>query len=379
MYTFNLKRTASQSPVNMLLSKRIIILDFLLLAACITLFWIGRAASPVSAMESGIRIPFRVSDNEIAASESRPVTSGEMKAMPKEALKSRTTKRKLHSAILSPGHPETIPYLAFDPDMLKAMYEQANYLRRSDLKEKGASGISKSEMLRTVELLQNVQLLDPSVLLTTFDFYTVKTDHKKNKVRMTGYYTPVIKASRVRTEKFSVPMYRRPESDVPNPAAIETGALQGRKMELAWLPSKKALKNAQLQGNCLVEFPDGKRQHFGFGGSVKGKGGRYVFFTPVDDTVLGCGNFPLTAGYSVAVDPRFIPIGSTLLAELPNIDASGRQKGYTYRIIFAQDRGGAILTTKRLDIYSGVGKKGLQEAHKINRYGRLWLMMPKEK
>lgn len=363
----------------MLLSKRIIILDFLFLAACITIFWLGRAASPVGAMDTGIKIPFRVPDSEIAASASRPATPEALKEMPKEALKSRTTKRKLHSAVLSPGHPETIPYLSFDPDMLKAMYEQANYLRRSDVKEKGASGISKADMLRTVELLQNVQLLDPSVLLTTFDFYGIKTGYKKNRVRMTGYYTPVIQASRVRTKKFSVPMYRRPESEVPNPAAIEDGALEGRGMELAWLPSKKALKDAQLQGNCLVEYPDGERQHFGFGGSVKGKGGRYVFFTPVDNTVLGCGNFPLTAGYSVAVDPRFIPIGSTLLAELPNIDASGRQNGYTYRIIFAQDRGGAILTTKRMDLYSGVGKKGLQEAHKINRYGRLWLLLPKEK
>ena len=339
----------------------------------------GNSSTNPNLVESGIGIPFRFPSTPPTEVEPAAKTPETVETTPVEVADTRTSKRKLSSSILIPGHPETIPYLAFEPDMLKAMYEQANFLRRPDIKKHTRSGISKNDMLRTVELLQNVQLLDPSVLLTTFDFYGINTDLKKDRVRMTGYYTPVIEASRVKTDEFSVPMYKRPDSNVPNPAAIEAGALAGRNMELAWLRNKKALANAQLQGNCLIEFPDGKRQHFGFGGSVKGKGGRYVFFTPVDDKVLGCGFFPLTAGYSVAVDPRYIPIGSTLLAELPDIDASGKLKGYTYRIIFAQDRGGAILTTKRMDLYCGIGKKGLQEARKINRFGRLWLMLPKER
>ncbi len=111
---------------------------------------------------------------------------------------------------------------------------------------------------------------------------------------------------------------------------------------------------------------------------MKGAGGTYVFFTKVDETVLGSGFFPLTAGYSVAVDPRFIPIGSTIFAELPDLDVTGKLIGYTYRILFAQDRGGAIKTTKRIDLYCGVGQKGLQEARRINSYGRLWVMLPKQ-
>ncbi len=287
-------------------------------------------------------------------------------------------KRVVSSKILTPGIPDTLPYLSFEPDMLQAMYEQANYLRRSDVKDKGASGITRREMLKTVEMLQRVNLLDPSVLVSTFDFYEVNTDLKHDRVRMTGYYTPVVKASRTQTPEFSVPMLRRPASGVPSPAAIESGALAGQNLELAWVKSEKELRNAQLQGNCLVEFPDGKREHFGFGGSVKGKGGVYVFFTPVDDQVLGAGTFPLTARYSVATDLRYIPLGATLLAELPDLDAAGNLKGYTYRILFAQDRGGAILTTKRMDLYCGVGQKGLQEARKINGLGRLWVLLPKQ-
>jgi membrane-bound lytic murein transglycosylase A len=287
-------------------------------------------------------------------------------------------KRKLSSTVLIPAKPDTLPYIAFDPVMLQALYQQANYLIRSDVKDRGASGITRQEMHRCIELLEDVQLLDPKVLLSTFDFYRINTELKSDKVRITGYYTPLIYASHTRTEQFKFPLYRKPDKGVPAPAAIKNGALGGRNLELAWVSTKKEVENAQLQGSCLVEFPDGKRTYFGFGGSVKGAGGTYVFFTKVDETVLGSGFFPLTAGYSVAVDPRYIPIGSTIFAELPDLDASGKLKGYTYRILFAQDRGGAIKTTKRLDLYCGVGQKGLQEARRINSFGRLWVMLPKQ-
>jgi 3D (Asp-Asp-Asp) domain-containing protein len=300
------------------------------------------------------------------------------KSLIEAAKKAKKPTRKLSSKVLLPTIPDTLPFLEFNGQMLAALYEQANYLRRKDVPERGASGITKSEMIRTVELLSKVQLLDPSVLLTTFDFYAVNTALKNDRVRMTGYYTPLIRASRTQRSGYEIPMLRRPASDVPAPATIEAGGLAGQGLELAWLPSKKELRNAQLQGSCMVEFDDGKREHFGFGGSVRRSGGTYVFFTKVSEEVMGAGTFPLTPGYSVAVDLRYIPLGATLLAELPDLDAAGRLKGYKYRIIFAQDRGGAILTTSRMDLYCGFGQKGLQEARKINRFGRLWVMLPKE-
>jgi membrane-bound lytic murein transglycosylase A len=298
---------------------------------------------------------------------------------PPVRIKPLILKRQVRSSILHFTTPDTLPYLPFDPPMLEALYEQASYLRRPDVKGYPVRGISKSEMLHTVELLQDCQILQPEALLDRFDFYKVKTDLKKDRVRITGYYTPIISASRVRTAEYAVPILRRPDDHVPPPAAIAAGALEGKGLELAWVRTKREVENAQLQGSCWVEYPDGKREHFGFGGSVKGNGGKYVFFQKMgDEDVIGAGYFPLTAGYSVAVDPRFIPIGATLLAELPDMDPAGNLKGYTYRILFAQDRGGAILTTKRLDLYSGIGKKGLQEARKINGYGRLWVLLPKQ-
>ncbi len=343
-------------------SKKIILLDFLLLMACLAVFWAGR------------RVDLQTVSVVTDVASATPLPS----VLPEVESERGSKSRKVSAKVLEHTDPDTLPYIPFDPPMLQALYEQVNYLRRPDATRRNTSGIPRKEMLQTLELLKNIQLMNPNVLRKTFDFYQVKTSLKSDQVRITGYYTPLVKASRVRTEECQTPMLRRPDSGTPSPAAIEAGALAGRDLEIAWLSSRKDLANAQLQGSCLIEFPDGQRQHYGFGGSVKGSGGTYVFFTKVDEQVLGAGFFPLTAGYSVAVDPRFIPIGSTLLAELPDLDAAGRLKGYTYRIIFAQDRGGAILTTKRVDLYCGVGHKGLQEARKINQYGRLWLLLPKQ-
>jgi len=362
--TLTLPAATAPSPLRMHRTKRVVLLDILVLIVCISTILMFRYLPKTSLGKAVTNVPEMPAPGETAV----------IADMPTAPL----GPREVSSKVLLKGIPDTTPYLTFEPDLLQAMVEQANYLRRKDVKERGASGIQKAEMQRTIELLQGINLLDPSVLLTTFDFYQVNTDLHNDRVRMTGYYTPVVHASRVQTPEYQVPMLKAPASGIPNPAAIEAGALEGKGLELAWFRSRKELRNAQLQGNCLVEFPDGKRKYFGFGQSVRGTGGAYVFFKEVDEQVLGAGTFPLTARYSVAVDLKYIPLGATLLAELPDLDAAGNLKGYVYRILFAQDRGGAILTTKRMDLYCGIGQKGLQEARKINSYGRLWVILPKE-
>ncbi len=342
----------------------------LLIPVLLMLDWGSKSVSPTSAAKASIVTSEGLSSEALARI---------AMMAPPPRVKPLILRRQVNPTILHHTAPDTLPYLPYDAAMLQAMYEQVNYLKRSDVREYPVKGISKAEMQRTLELLQDCQVLQPEALLDRFDFYAVKTDLKGDRVRITGYYTPVIAASRVRTSEFSVPILRRPDGPVPSPAAIEAGALEGKGLELAWIRSKRELADAQLQGSCWVEYADGKREHFGFGGSVKGHGGKYVFFTRMSSQeVVGSGAFPLTAGYSVAVDPQYIPLGATLLAEIPDVDEKGRLKGYTYRILFAQDRGGAILTTKRLDLYSGIGKKGLKEARKINGYGRLWLLLPKQ-
>jgi membrane-bound lytic murein transglycosylase A len=273
--------------------------------------------------------------------------------------------------VLQYGLPDTIGNISFDPMLLNALQYQAEYLQKS-LKKELPSGLNKNDLLHTVTSLANIgPLMSENMLLNKFDFFQIKTPKKKNRVRLTGYYTPIIQASPVMTSDFPIPLCQNPKFK----AKSDTTAL-----ELAWVKDKRTLKNAQLQGSCIVQFPDGQQRHLGFGGFVKHFGKKsYVYFQDMgDERVFGATNLPLTPGYSIAVDSRYIPLGACLLAELPHLDASGKLLGHTYRIVFAQDRGGAIKTSSRMDLYCGKGKIALDEAVKINGEGRFWLILPKK-
>ena len=126
------------------------------------MIWTGNTLAGSSPVTGVVPIPLSVkSGDSLVIAEVRDV---------------EVVRRNVSSRILTEVLPDTLPYLTFEPDMFQAMYEQASYLRRPDVKENGASGINRIEMLKTVELLQRINLLDPSVLVSTFDFYEVNTD-----------------------------------------------------------------------------------------------------------------------------------------------------------------------------------------------------------
>jgi membrane-bound lytic murein transglycosylase A len=103
---------------------------------------------------------------------------------------------------------------------------------------------------------------------------------------VTGYYEPVIDGSPVKTDEYSVPVYRRPSNlfvrgyqqgaTLPNGgpvyrkigrrklvpyydrAAIEDGAIDGRGLEICWLKSETDLLFAQIQGSARVRLQDGR-------------------------------------------------------------------------------------------------------------------------
>ena len=187
-----------------------------------------------------------------------PNSLDEQSSAERADLKMPEGSRKIASSVLSETYPDVLPPLSMEPAMLQALVEQVTYLRRRDLPGKMASGISKGELLKTVEQLKDIPVLEPNVLFQNFDFFAVKTGHKNDRVRMTGYYTPLISASKTRTEEFQYPLLERPDKgeSTPSPAEIWNGALDHKAM--AWVKSRKEVENAQLQGSCLVEYPDGK-------------------------------------------------------------------------------------------------------------------------
>lgn len=111
---------------------------------------------------------------------------------------------------------------------------------------------------------------------------------------VTGYYEPEVPASRSRTERFTVPLYRRPDdlvdvSDANRPAGwdkelrfarrtatrlapyfdrreIEAGALRGRGLEIAWLESPVDAFFIHVQGSARLQLPGGEVSRISFDG-----------------------------------------------------------------------------------------------------------------
>ena len=103
----------------------------------------------------------------------------------------------------------------------------------------------------------------------------------------------------------------------------------------------------------------------------------YVFFRelPGDaESPPGALGVPLTAGRSVAVDPRYTPLGAPvfLATTWPNSDRP------LYRLMMAQDTGGAIKGPVRADFFWGMGDAAGIEAGRMKQPLRMWVLLPVE-
>ena len=105
----------------------------------------------------------------------------------------------------------------------------------------------------------------------------------------------------------------------------------------------------------------------------------YTFFAPKASVPKGAGHVPLTANYSIAVDKKYIPLGSIVLAAFPVYDHDFKRViKHDYRILIAQDVGGAIKGPGHIDYYFGSEPGAQRQAGSLNHYGQIWLLLPKE-
>ncbi len=105
----------------------------------------------------------------------------------------------------------------------------------------------------------------------------------------------------------------------------------------------------------------------------------YIFFTlrkDGNDGPLGTLNVPLTAQRSIAVDRKFISLGSPvwLSTTLPNeIDTTVLFQ----RLVFAQDTGGAIRGAVRADVFWGQGAQAEYLAGHMKQQGQIFVLIPR--
>ncbi|GJL71245.1 MAG: murein transglycosylase [Nitrosomonas sp.] len=102
---------------------------------------------------------------------------------------------------------------------------------------------------------------------------------------------------------------------------------------------------------------------------------RFIFFRELPEGLsgpLGALGVPLTAGRSLAIDPRAIPQGAPvfLATTWPNTQKP------LQRLMVAQDTGNAIKGNVRADFFWGFGSEAENQAGKMKQTGKMWVLMP---
>lgn len=104
----------------------------------------------------------------------------------------------------------------------------------------------------------------------------------------------------------------------------------------------------------------------------------FVFFNSHPrEEALGSQGVPLTPGYSLAVDRKWIPMGMPLYLKTVRPDKKDKKKPLE-RLMIAQDTGGAIRGPVRGDIYWGTGEKAIFIAGHMKNMGIYYLFLPKQ-
>jgi len=103
----------------------------------------------------------------------------------------------------------------------------------------------------------------------------------------------------------------------------------------------------------------------------------YVFFREAPNGnggPVGALGVPLTAGRSIAVDPRSVPLGAPVFLATTRPNSTKPLN----RLMLAQDTGSAITGAVRADFFWGFGKEAGEQAGRMKQSGRMWVLLPPE-
>lgn len=204
----------------------------------------------------------------------------------------------------------------------------------------------------------------------------------------------------------------------PTRGEIEDGALGGSASPIVWLKDRVDAFFLQIQGSGVVLLPDGEKYRIGYAAQngrdytpigrvlrqraalspdnismqsirdwlehhpgqadeVMRQNQSYVFFRPVaGEGPVGSEGVPLTAGYSLAVDRSFLPLGVPVWLQT-QAPTDGKDLKPIDRLMVTQDTGGAIKGPVRGDIFWGTGDAAGEVAGHMASQGRYFILMPK--
>lgn len=297
-----------------------------------------------------------------------------------------------------------------------------DYLKRNNLDRTVAPysiNVSNRQLAETASALMNWQGgYSPEAMKN--NFYLMELRHgNKSKSKFTGYYTPTVSAQLYPDAEYRFPIYRSPMSNKRflSRKQIANGGLANKGFEIAWTNDPVGLFYLQIQGSGVLEFSNGQRKALKYDGSnekpfhsiasyMKNKrlisgnpsrskikkwldkhpherdnilniNPRFIYFTLNNGDVKTASGMPVVPGHTVAVDTKYIPFGSVILAEVPVMSTYGKVIGNEWRVLFPQDRGHAIKGPARMDIYTGAGESARQMANHLTGYGKAYLLLNK--
>ncbi len=203
-------------------------------------------------------------------------------------------------------------------------------------------------------------------------------------------------------------------------AEIDNGALSGKAQVIAWVDSQVERLFLEIQGSGVIEFPDGSLLFVGYVAengepyrsvasvlikqgvmtrdnasmqhisrylkehpeqvsSVLNQNKSFVFFgKSKKNEAYGSQGTTLTPGYSMAVDLKWVPMGTPVWLNTTRPELHTEKTHPFQRLMIAQDTGGAIRGAVRGDVYWGPGIKAVTIAGKMKNPGQYWMLLPKK-
>ncbi|MDX2224037.1 MAG: MltA domain-containing protein [Rhodospirillaceae bacterium] len=198
-------------------------------------------------------------------------------------------------------------------------------------------------------------------------------------------------------------------------AAIDgADAVADKAPVIAWVEDPVEAHILHIQGSGQVSLPDGTTIRVGFAGSngraftglgsillaegvlkpgqasmigvrdwlkanparaaeLMNRNARYIFFRRIDGPgPIGAQGVPLTALRSLAVDPRFVPLGAPVWLDTADPDGVPLR-----RLMVAQDVGAAITGAVRGDVFWGTGAAAFDKAARMKSPGRFFVLVPR--
>lgn len=218
-------------------------------------------------------------------------------------------------------------------------------------------------------------------------------------------FLPNIRIAGRQEEGMLMPYYTRQE--------IDQGALAHQGLELVWVDDRRDAYFLHIQGSGTIKLPDGTSYALGYDGtnghaytsigralveeghvkeeeismkaiyawldrnpdqtlSLFAKNQSYVFFKKrTSPHPMGALGVPLMPYRSLAVDPKYIPLGTPLWRGKEKRLVSGK------RFSIAHDIGSAIKGPLRCDLYCGQGREAGNMAGDLNHPMELYLLQPR--